>query len=458
MTENNWAKWGEDLIKTVQNSIDSRDFSNLSRNIGNIVDSAAKNIDESMKASRTRGPYGRNTMYSSERKENHGPSKYSHRYDYDYEQTDTAAGGTKDAAWRTGSSAGSYGRTSGPAGAFSGRYGNVSSNGTANVSNTSRMLPKVYGKTGGTMALGIVSMVFGIMGITGFSIGALTTSMLVIFGDEWMQLGGIISTAILAVLLGGSIFLTVLGNRWIQLVRRFDKYKQIIGKNMYIPVQKLAEKTGKPLVFVIKDLKKMMKKRFFLQGRMDDKETYLMLNEESYRYYLLAQQQYLLREKEKKAKEAEQAAIPEHVRQIIAEGEAFIKKIHASNDAIPGEEISRKISYMEDIVQKIFQRVQQKPELAGDLKKLMSYYLPTTIKLLDAYEELDAQPIQGPNITSSKKEIEDAMDTLNTAFEKMLDDFYQDTAWDISSDISVLHTMLAQEGLTKSDFEVDSKK
>ena len=49
----------------------------------------------------------------------------------------------------------------------------------------------------------------------------------------------------------------------------------------------------------------------------------------------------------------------------------------------------------------------------------------------------------------SKKEIEDTIDTLNIAFEKLLDSLFQDTAWDVSSDISVLHTMLAQEGLTE---------
>ena len=75
-----------------------------------------------------------------------------------------------------------------------------------------------------------------------------------------------------------------------------------------------------------------------------------------------------------------------------------------------------------------------------------------TIKLLDAYEEMDAQPVQGENITSSKKEIEAAIDTLNEAFAKLLDSVFKDTAWDVSSDISVLHTMLAQEGLTKDDF------
>ena len=127
-------------------------------------------------------------------------------------------------------------------------------------------------------------------------------------------------------------------------------------------------------------------------------------------------------------------------------------KIHASNDAIPGEEISAKIARMEQIVEQIFQRAEEHPEIIPDLKKMMDYYLPMTVKLLDAYEEMDRQPIQGETIRSSKKEIEDTLDTLNEAFAKLLDSVFQDTAWDVSSDISVLHTMLAQEGLTGNDF------
>ena len=72
---------------------------------------------------------------------------------------------------------------------------------------------------------------------------------------------------------------------------------------------------------------------------------------------------------------------------------------------------------------------------------------------MDAYEDLDAQPVQGANIISSKQEIEKTLDTLNVAFEKLLDSLFQDTAWDVSSDVSVLHTMLAQEGLTEEDFK-----
>ena len=133
---------------------------------------------------------------------------------------------------------------------------------------------------------------------------------------------------------------------------------------------------------------------------------------------------------------------------MLDKGNAFLSEIRRCNDAIPGEEISRKISRMETIVQRIFQRVENHPEIVPDLKKLMNYYLPMTVKLLNAYAEMDAQPVQGETILSSKREIEAALDTLNQAFDKLLDDLFADTALDVSSDISVLQTLLAQEGLT----------
>ncbi len=92
--------------------------------------------------------------------------------------------------------------------------------------------------------------------------------------------------------------------------------------------------------------------------------------------------------------------------------------------------------------------MEQHPELIDDLHKFMDYYLPTTVKLLQAYEELDKQDVEGDNIKTAKKEIENTLDTINQAFENLLDSFFRDTAWDVSTDISVLKTMLAQEGLT----------
>ena len=71
-----------------------------------------------------------------------------------------------------------------------------------------------------------------------------------------------------------------------------------------------------------------------------------------------------------------------------------------------------------------------------------------TLKLLDAYSEFEAQPVQGENIQAARREIEQTLDVIIQAFEKLLDGLFQDDAMDISSDISVLNAMLAQEGLT----------
>ena len=81
----------------------------------------------------------------------------------------------------------------------------------------------------------------------------------------------------------------------------------------------------------------------------------------------------------------------------------------------------------------------------------MNYYLPTTTKLIDAYRRMDQQEVQGENIRNAKHEIENSLDTINDAFEKLLDSFYKEEAMDVSSDISVMKMMMKQEGLAPDD-------
>ena len=125
--------------------------------------------------------------------------------------------------------------------------------------------------------------------------------------------------------------------------------------------------------------------------------------------------------------------------------------LRESNDKIPGEEMTGKLSRQEDIVNKIFDQVKKDPAAARDLRKFMNYYLPTTEKLLKAYIDVDQQPVAGDNIRNTKQEIEKAMDTVNEAFENLLDSMFEDANMDVMSDISVMNTMMAQDGLTDKD-------
>ena len=86
----------------------------------------------------------------------------------------------------------------------------------------------------------------------------------------------------------------------------------------------------------------------------------------------------------------------------------------------------------------------------------MDCYLPTTLKLLNAYDRMGATGVAGENITATMERVEKMMGTIVTAFEKQLDSLYGAEALDISADITVLETMMAREGLTGQPFKAQT--
>ena len=126
----------------------------------------------------------------------------------------------------------------------------------------------------------------------------------------------------------------------------------------------------------------------------------------------------------------------------------ILDDLRAVNDAIPDEEMSDKIDRLEAVSAKIFEQAKSDPDKLPRMRKFMDYYLPTSLKLLQTYAELDAQGVEGENISESKKRIEQTMDTLVHAFETQLDQLFQEDALDVSADIDVMENMLRADGLT----------
>lgn len=309
-------------------------------------------------------------------------------------------------------------------------------------------LPELYKGTVGTRVKGVLMTTFGGVFSGGMGLGAIAMLVTGALVEPGLLVGGAVMAAI--AIAGGSVLAGGISN--LGKVSRFQKYRKALGNNTYCNFEQLSRVVGKSVKFVKKDIKSMITKGWFLEGHVDKQETCLITSNETYSQYVETQKQLEMRTREEEEREKSRKVSAE-VQEVLDRGNDYLRKIKKSNDAIPGEEISVKISRMELIIAKIFERAEEHPEVIPDLKHLMDYYLPMTVKLLDAYEDMDSQPVQGKNIRSSKKEIEDTLDTLNVAFEKLLDSIFQDTAWDVSSDISVLHTMLAQEGLTENDFE-----
>ena len=139
----------------------------------------------------------------------------------------------------------------------------------------------------------------------------------------------------------------------------------------------------------------------------------------------------------------------EELDNMLAEGKAAIEEMKALDIAIADEAISAQIVRLQILAQRIFDHVESHPEKLGDIRRFMNYYLPTTLKVLRAYDVLEDQEVEGENITSTMTRVERMMSTIIRAFEKQLDNLFSAEALDISTDMVVMEQMLAREGITE---------
>ena len=411
---NDWEHFGEEIKQTIQDAIDTKDYSRLNQMVSDTVNHAMDCVSAGIKnGGWYRDPKTGQPLY----------------------------GNKKNTGSRSGAENQRYRSNQGPK---MSEMKNYSQNCPVPVS--PRYLKGTSVKIGGTF-LAATGAVFGLTSVI-FLIITLIGSVITAFDVVSGLIIGIFAVAFISFAV-----MTYVGVDMVRTVGRFRQYVSVLRDREFCDIKEIASATGRDVRKVLKDVKKMITKGWFCQGHLDEKESCLMVSEHAWNQYTALMEDMKQRKAEeqaaqKKMREEYDRLSPE-VQKIVQAGDEYVRRIKAANDAIPGEVISAKISRMELLVDRIFDRVEQNPDSVNDMRRMMDYYLPTTMKLLEAYEELDAQPVQGENIISSKKEIEDTIDTLNLAFEKLLDSLFQDTAWDVSSDISVLHTMLAQEGLTE---------
>lgn len=138
----------------------------------------------------------------------------------------------------------------------------------------------------------------------------------------------------------------------------------------------------------------------------------------------------------------------EELDKMIADGKKAITEMKRLDDNIADPTISAQIVRLQQLAGKIFAQVEQNPEKLPQIRKFMNYYLPTTLKILNAYDRMGEQGVSGENITSTMQKVEGMMSTIITAFEKQLDSLFGSEAMDISTDMVVLENMMAREGLT----------
>ena len=430
MKKNDWYDAGDQIKKLVQDAVDSKDFSELSATIANVVNDTVNSVQSAIRE---------NLSHRSASTEKSG-RKEEARDVYQYTNRRAAEQIRRNVQERRRRAAQMEEKKA--------KFRGYASSG--DVTHKEQQKDRTHAVK--TVKLRVPGEISGqVMKWTGYSI---------------VVPGGILAVCFSAFMAFGN-----LGSVRVRLANRFRRYRAVLGNRTYCLVEELAAAIGKSDKFVQKDLKKMIGRGFFKDGYLARQESLLITDGTTYQQYLDTQTEYerrqmersvghadkmmqeVLSEKEQQSRQGKSAGhLSPECRELMEEGKKYIRHIHECNEKISGKVISAKLDRLELVITRIFREVEKDPGSVSDMKKMMSYYLPTTSKLLDAYCELDSQPITGQNIENTKKEIEKALDTINTAFENFLDSFYEEKAWDISSDISVLNTMLAQEGLTGTDF------
>ena len=215
-------------------------------------------------------------------------------------------------------------------------------------------------------------------------------------------------------------------------VRTFRSYLAMIGSRTTISISALSSTLGTSPAKVRDTLEDMLDDGFFPQGYLDYGNDRLVLTSDGI---------------SDPPKEEEPA--PEQPEEDPQN--AILEEIRAINAGIDNPKLNQQIDRIGTITAKVFEYQRSHPQKSTQLHSFLSYYLPTTLKILRAYAQLEDQEVEGENISAAMDRIEGMMDKVVEGFEKQLDQLFQGDALDITADVEVLERMLAKDGLSSRD-------
>lgn len=260
-------------------------------------------------------------------------------------------------------------------------------------------------------------------------------------GASWIVIaicalsGGLMPLALLLLL--NKIY-NMMKNRRVQNYRR---YANIIGNRCEIDISELSAKSGKMPIQVMNELNSMISKGYLGNNAYIDHNRGVLVLEP-------------IPEPQPEPKPVRPAPEPPKPAKPQPEPmwkeddfEAKLRQLRHLNDRIDDEKVSQTIDRIGSLTASIFDLVRQKPEHSDDVKKFMTYYLPTTIKLLESYALMERQGVQSPSILESRRKIEEMLENIAAGFEQLQDRMFRADALDLDADIQVMETMLAKDGL-----------
>ena len=210
-----------------------------------------------------------------------------------------------------------------------------------------------------------------------------------------------------------------------------------------LPVEMLADLTHQKKKKTLKRLKKSIRKGW-LNAWLDEKTETVYLTAEDYR---AAQERPEPQPAPAQPEQGETAETPLN----LETARRFAKVLEQEQQLMQDAQGREELETMQKTTTAICEWLEAHPESLPKARRFAEYYIPTTLKLLHTYNDVQGQ--QGENAETIRRDIAGILHTLNQAYDTLYDTLLSDVAMDVSSEIAALQGMLANDGLTGGNFE-----
>ena len=238
----------------------------------------------------------------------------------------------------------------------------------------------------------------------------------------------------------------------------YTRFLRELGHNTVIPIRDLASSVQKSEEDTIKELMYMMNKGYFKQARIVENDSLFLLDIPTFKLYKDQKNQMpnlSYEEKKQIENDAHKNVNIEKAENIIQIASKEINSINLDISRIKSRSFLEKVIEIKKNIENIVNIIKRYPDKAYALDKFMDYYLPTTVKLIDAYAEYEIIESKDPKIKNSLFEIESSIETINQAFGKIQLELMEDRTMDIKTDIDTMKLLLNQEGYLEKDWSKD---
>ncbi|MDO4594567.1 MAG: 5-bromo-4-chloroindolyl phosphate hydrolysis family protein [Tissierellia bacterium] len=232
---------------------------------------------------------------------------------------------------------------------------------------------------------------------------------------------------------------------------RYSRYLKELNEQTAITTRDLCTSVNLSEADCVADLRTMMNKGYFKQARLVEKNQLFLLDIPTYKAYKGELDKKNILENANDPKQIEEDK-KNRATDILDEGKKYLDIIDDIKQKIENRSVYEKVIKIETTISNILSTIKKYPDEVYALNKFMDYYLPTTIKLLNSYLSFEMISTRDQKMIESMKEIEKSLETINSAFEKILVQLYEDKSIDVRTDIDALRTILKQEGLIENEF------